>query len=356
MSLRILSIAFTFAPVGPCAVGGAEEILSELDEALESAGDHSVVVACEGSKIKGQLFCTPLPQQGILDDSARQWCRFQFQSSIDRALASSPFDLIHMHGFDFHQYSLPPRIPVLVTLHMPIPWYPADAWTNSGMFQFQCVSETQRQACPEHMQGIPVIPNGVRIEPVPLQLPRESFALVLGRICPEKNLHAALDAGTLAHTPVLIGGKVFPYHEHRMYFQRELLPRLQGHAGATHRFLGPLDPLQRAELLKRAKCLLHPTLAPETSSLVAMEALAAGTPVIAYRSGAMPEIVEHGVTGFLVDDVQEMAEAIADVHRISPDICRTTAARRFSRGRMIREYFQLYDKMLSQNKKEPVYA
>ncbi len=101
---------------------------------------------------------------------------------------------------------------------------------------------------------------------------------------------------------------------------------------------------------------MHPTLAPETSSLVAMEALAAGTPVIAYRSGALPEIVEDGVTGFLVDDVTQMAEAMRAVHTLSPEACRRAAEVRFSEERMVAGYFQLYDKLLAGSAAQKLYA
>jgi len=123
-----------------------------------------------------------------------------------------------------------------------------------------------------------------------------------------------------------------------------------------HEFLGSVGAARRQELLAGAKCLLHPTLAPDTSSLVAMEAMAAGTPVIAYRSGALPEIVEHGVTGFMVDNVAEMAEAIRNVDRISPEVCRRTAERRFRKECMVDKYFDLYRAMVREHDRAQVYA
>jgi glycosyltransferase involved in cell wall biosynthesis len=103
-------------------------------------------------------------------------------------------------------------------------------------------------------------------------------------------------------------------------------------------------------------CLLHPTLAPETSSLVAMEALAAGTPVIAYRSGALPEIVDDGVTGFLVNSVQEMAAAIGKVRTISDRACRRAVERRFLKERMVGQYFALYEELLRGRRMEKMHA
>ena len=340
--MTVLSVAFPFAPVGPCGVGGAERILAELDAALVAEGQRSLVVACAGSLVAGELFAAPMPERALISESDRRWHRWRFQAAIDRALSKYRVDLIHMHGMDFDQHVLPPDIPVLVTLHVPVEWYTPHVWeTFAGRFQFQCVSESLRRSGAKVLGNVPVIENGVPLPTVRLDREREQFALALGRICPEKNVHEALEAGTLAGTQVLVGGHVFPYREHSEYFHEKVEPQLVQN-GAMHRFLGPIESERRQRLLARAKCLLHPTLAPETSSLVAMEALAVGTPVIAYPSGALREIVEDGVTGFLVNSKEEMADAIRRVHQIRPEACRAAAETRFSRERMVREYFDLY--------------
>jgi glycosyltransferase involved in cell wall biosynthesis len=117
-----------------------------------------------------------------------------------------------------------------------------------------------------------------------------------------------------------------------------VVPRLDEH----RKFLGPLDEKTKFKLLRRARCLLQPSLAAETSSLVAMEALASGTPVVAYPSGALATLVEHGRTGFLVSDVEEMAEAIRRIGCINPAACLAAAAARFDLTRMISRYFEAY--------------
>lgn len=333
MSLTVLSVAFPFAPVGPKSIGGAEQVLTELDRALVAAGHTSLVLACEGSQTAGKLFPVHLSE-----DSARNHHSPEFQSAMDQVLDAHRVDLVHMHGFDFHQYRLPAHIPILVTLHLPVAWYPQSIWTAlSGNLHLQCVSQSQLRSCPPEFRNLPVIANGIALSP-PQGVQKSDFALVLGRICPEKNQHAALQAGTLAGTRVLLGGQIFPYPEHERYFHEKIKPLLRD----GHEFLGPLPPARKQELLATARCLLHPTLAPETSSLVAMEALAAATPVLAYRSGALPEIVDEGVTGFLIDTPEEMASAIAHLHTIHPEACRAAAEQRFSRERMVREYFSLY--------------
>lgn len=339
MSLNVLNVAFPFAPVGPCAVGGAEQILTALDSAITAAGHQSLVMACSGSQTRGRLIPTPKPPD-LQSDEDRKWHRSQVQMILDRTLASERIDVLHMHGFDFHEYRLPKHVPVLVTLHMPIEWYPRGIWSALPKnVILQCVSHSQREKGARYIGKPAVIENGV---PTPDNWRRDpaGFALALGRICPEKNLHAALQAGSKAGVNVLIGGQVFPYQTHLDYFENRLKPLL---SAGGHQFLGPLSPTDKRQLFTRAKCLLHPTLAPETSSLVAMEAMAAGVPVIAYSSGALSEIVQDGVTGFLVRNVDEMAEAIRLVYLINPERCHLAAKARFSEARMAHQYLSLYN-------------
>lgn len=350
MPLTVLSVGFPFAAVGPHAVGGAEEILTDLDEALTAAGHRSVVVACEGSRTAGELVSFPVPREETVTEAVRRDVQRRCQAAIDRALEAHSVDLVHLHGMDFDAYRVPEEIPVLVTLHLPLAWYGQEALARwRGRAVFACVSESQRRTWPPGAAvpgEVVVVENGVAIPERWNQGEREPFAVVLGRICPEKNQHEALDAGTMAGVAVWIGGHTFPYREHQEYFSDKIAPRLQSNgAGPQHRFLDSVPPHDKRELLSRARCLLHPTRAPETSSLVAMEAMAAGTPVIAYRSGALEDIVEHGVTGFLVDNVREMAEAIGKVGQISPSACRSSAERRFSRERMVGAYLNLYGQM-----------
>jgi glycosyltransferase involved in cell wall biosynthesis len=337
--LNVLSVAYPLAPAGPDSVGGAEQILSALDRALVEAGHRSVVVAHEQSQVWGRLLGTRIPA-GQITDEVRDRVRAEHQANIDRAIGQGPVDLIHLHGIDFDQYRLPAGIPAVVTLHLPPSWYPETIWRRRDV-RFVCVSESQRRSCPPEARDAHVIANGVPIGRM-VKRARRNFGLALGRICPEKNFHEALAAGTRAGIPVLLGGEVFPYPEHLRYFREEIQPRLRN----GHRFLGPVTLRRKVRLLRAARCLLLPTLAPETSSLVAMEAMAEGTPVVAYPSGAVPEIVRDGVTGFLVSGVAQMAAAIGRLDQIEPGACREEAKARFSRERMNHEYLALYEAMV----------
>ena len=342
MSLSILSIAYPLAPVGPDAAGGSEQILTLLDRTLVRNGDRSVVIACEGSKAEGTLITVPLPG-GELDESAHAAAQAQYRRAIVRALNRWSFDLIHMHSLDFHTYLPPPGPPLIATLHLPPDWYPKHVFQLSRpQTWLHCVSASQERNCPPSQILLPHIENGVPLERFRSSVHKREFALALGRICPEKGFHLALDAAAEAKTPLLVAGEVFRYRAHEEYFCREIVPRLNG---GTRRFLGPVGSARKRRLLTAARCLLVPSLVSETSSLVSMEALACGTPVIAFPSGALPEIIEHGRTGFLVNDAHEMAEAMHRVNRINPDDCRRAARARFTADRMILRYLTLYEKL-----------
>lgn len=338
MKFTVLSIAYPFAAVGTCAVGGAEQVLTLLEAELVARGYGSIVIAREGSTAAGRLLATAVPD-GVITAEVREAVIRAQQANIDLAFRSDTIDLVHMHGIDFDLYHLPAHIPVLVTLHLPPSWYPREIWRLPSNYQLQCVSETQRLACPaEVRERLAVVENGVPLRGAEKLPKRRNYALMLSRICPEKNLHTGLEAARMCGVPVLLAGETFAYAEHLRYLREEIEPRLSDRA----RLLGPVGGAEKTRLLARARCLLLPTLAPETSSLVAMEAMAVGTPVVAYGSGAIPEIVEHGRTGFIVSDAAEMAAAIERAGEIDPAECMAVAASRFPLARMVQNYLELY--------------
>jgi glycosyltransferase involved in cell wall biosynthesis len=203
------------------------------------------------------------------------------------------------------------------------------------------VSEAQHRDCPPGLALLPPIPNGVDVDAFAGRHAKRSFALMLGRICPEKGVHLALDAAKQAGIPLLIAGEVYGYAAHRRYFDDEVRPRLD----RQRRFLGPVGFARKRRLLNAARCLLVASLAPETSSLVAREAAAAGTPVIAFPNGALAETVEHGRTGFLVDDVGAMAAAIGHAGALDSETCRHVARERFRADTMIAAYLDVYARL-----------
>lgn len=344
MRFTILNIAYPFAPVRSDTAGGAEQVLSMLDSSLVEAGHTSIVVASEDSLVRGCLVPTPR-FRGVIDEETCRYAHRHYREAIEEALCRWKIDLIHMHGIDFEGYIPKEGVPVLVTLHLPLAWYSEKALlTEREGTYFNCVSATQRRTFPNGLKLLPDIENGVPLDLLSSKISKRRFALCLGRICPEKGFHIAFDAAKKAGYPLLLAGTVFRYETHENYFAVELLPRLDGKA---YRFLGPVGLKRKRRLLSAARCLLVPSLAPETSSLVAMEALACGTPVVAFRSGALSEIVEDGRTGFLVRDEYEMAEAIKAASSLDADVCRKTAEERFSADAMTARYLSVYGNIVS---------
>ena len=341
MSLTVLSVAYPLAPVGPDAVGGAEQVVARLDRALTDAGHRSIVVAREDSTPAGDLL--PIPKYDTpIDDGIRKAAQHHTRAAIQRALEKWHVDVVHMHGFDFHEYIPPQVVPALITLHLPPTWYPLNVFALPRPNTYlNCVSQAQQKQCPGATGLLPPIENGIPLEAFELKFDKADYALALGRVCPEKGFHLSLDAAHTAGIRLVLGGAVYKYEAHQRYYESEIVPRLDAH----REFVGPLALDRKRELLQTARCLLIASQVPETSSLVAMEALACGTPVIAFPFGALPDIVQHGLTGFLVNSVQEMAEAIGRVSTIDPQACRRSAENRFSAQRMFADYIDLYGRL-----------
>lgn len=338
MSLTILSVAYPLAPVSLDAVGGAEQVMSQLDHALTQAGHRSIVVACAGSRAAGTLVEVPKVEGQL--DTAWAEAHERHRRAVATALERWAVDVVHMHGIDYNAYLPPPGVPVLATLHGPLSWYwdtalhPSrpDTWLH-------CVSQTQHRACPATMPLLPPIENGVPVQALTARHGKRRFAVMLGRVCPEKGIHLAIEAAKRADIPLLIAGEVFAYATHQRYFAEKVEPLLDD----QRRFIGPIGFARKRRLLTAAQCLLVPSTESETSSLVAREALACGTPVVAFPNGALPETIEHGRTGFLVSDVEEMAAAIERCRALDPALCRRVACERFSFERMADRYIGTYD-------------
>jgi hypothetical protein len=277
---------------------------------------------------------------GPIDATRRARAYEAVRAAMSGILAREAIDLVHLHGLDFFEYLPPAGVPVLVTLHLPLDLYPETTLRAPRPKTWLVpVSARQARAFPG-LTLLPPIENGVDL---PTARPHacHGYALALGRICPEKNFADALQAAHLARCPLLLAGRVYDYPEHRHYFGSEIVPRLD----RSRRWIGCIAGARKRRLLAGARCVLIPSRIAETSSLVAMEALAAGVPVIAYPAGALPDIIEHGRTGFIVEDVPSMARAIRAAARIRREDCRGAARERFCAGRMIQQYFTLYERL-----------
>jgi glycosyltransferase involved in cell wall biosynthesis len=341
VSLVVLSVGYPFAAVNPDSVGGAEQVMRIVEEAIVDAGHRSLVLAAKGSRCLGSLFEIDVPS-GAIDDDVRHRIFGAYLDTIADLIAQYPIDIVHMHGVDFAGY-LPPHGPALaVTLHLSPSTYPAGVFAlRRPRTHYVCVSKWQMQTCPPGIVPRSLVPNGVVLDEFSPVAEKENFTLALGRICPEKGFHLALDAARRASVTLLLAGTVFPYPDYMRYFRNEIVPRLDD----RRKFIGAIGRKQKKSLLARASAVILPSLVEETSSLVAMESLASGTPVIARKVGALSEVLEDGVTGYFASTVEEMADALAKVSMMSPALCRREAEQRFSARAMTRGYVDLFGRL-----------
>jgi glycosyltransferase involved in cell wall biosynthesis len=339
--MRVLSVAYPFAPVGRDAAGGAEQVLTLIDEAIVEAGHDSLVLAAAESSCRGRLLAVP-PCARTVDAETRRQVHTWMRRSLEHTLDRFEVDVVHMHGVDFAEY-LPPAGPAMVaTLHLPPSFYPPSAFAiPRARSTIAFVSESQRRNAPP-VASAEVVQNGIDVGAFsPTNTGKERFVAVLGRICPEKGYHLAIDAAKRAGVDLVIAGRVFPYEEHVRYFDEAIAPRLDAHC----RFVGPVGQDAKRKLLAQARCLVVPSVVAETSSLVAMEALACGTPVVAAPVGELPRIIDHGETGFLASGVEATADAIDRTPTIDGRWCRRVAEERFCARTMARRYLALYDRV-----------
>jgi glycosyltransferase involved in cell wall biosynthesis len=344
MSLRILYIAYPLLAVTEASCGGAEQVLHTLEREIAGRAHRTAVAASEGSSAAGRVITTGAPATAPDIFEARDR---EHNARILDFLRSSDFDLVHDMSGTFWKHAGEVELPVLATLHLPPRLYTRQMFESfpPNLF-FNCVSQSQARAFSSLPQMIGVVENGIdldRFRALP-DVGRRSYLLWLGRICEEKGPHVALDVAERAGMPIIIAGDVYPFSYHQRFFEREVVPRLEHNRRA--RFVRSPTLQQKLELLRGAAALLISSLIEETSSLAAMEAMACGTLVIAFRRGALPEVVEDGVTGFVVGSCEEMIDAGCRIKDISPYACRERVKRKFSAARMAGDYEALYARVL----------
>lgn len=348
---RILYVAYPLLRVFDESAGGAEQILWTLEREMASSGAHTTVAASAGSRVSGELFSSGEPCTKP-DDYERR--RIEHEDRVvefvrRRAREGTAFDLIHDQSGSFWKRAAEIDPPVLATLHLPRSFYPAGSFCDvPANVSFNCVSNSQARSFADQDALAGVIPNGIALDcfqaadDAVTDKGREGL-LWLGRICEEKAPHLALEIAARAGMSITIAGQVYPFSYHQQYYEREVAPRLRAIPKARFISAPPADLKRR--LLREAQALLITSLAEETSSLVAMEAAASGTPVIAFRRGALTEVVREGVTGFLAEGVSQVASALQQVGSIRSTACVQHARESFSAVKMAEKYSQLYERL-----------
>ncbi|AEB08023.1 glycosyltransferase family 4 protein [Desulfobacca acetoxidans] len=338
MTTPLAHIAPPWIPVPPLTYGGTELMVDLLVRGLRKRG-LEVVVFCSGDST------LPAPKEGIYPLSF--WPPDKFSENLHLAhawqwLQHHPVALIHSHlenaaGF-WQVWEKAP--PLVVTLHTPVTPMKRDYLLHFPAVHLVAVSESQRRRLEGHPR-LHLIPHGLDLAAYPEPQPKEEYLLFLGRIYPEKGLHTAIRVAQTVNLRLLCAGPVFPPDQ--PYFESQIAPHLDGDRVI---YVGPADFANKLRLLGRAQALLLPLEVEEAFGLVMLEAMACGTPVVAYGRGAAPEVVRHGETGFIAADFAELLEGIRLTAGLNPHVCRQHVADCFSSNAMVEAYMLLYRSVL----------
>ena len=351
-SFRVLYIAYPLLPVSEHSAGGAEQVLWTLERELHARGFKTTVAASAGSQVAGELFATGDPAESVNQFEARLQEQTQRIQEWLRSGAAAQLDLVHDMSGWFWQHAAGIELPVLATLHLPRSLYKqvnfAQIPTN---VVFNCVSQNQTSEFEDIADRvIGVAQNGIALDRFPpAPVTQRDYLLWLGRICEEKGTHTALDVAYAAGERLIIAGMVYPFLYHQKYFAREVIPRLK-RAGSLGKYIERPSFAEKIDLIRNARALLITSDISETSSMVAMEAAACGTPVLALRRGALPQIIRERVTGFLADSVEEMVNTIPKTVALDRARCRRYAEENYSAERMADCYQSLYSRVMARTR------
>lgn len=350
--LRIGMLAPISHPVPPSGYGPWERVTANLVEELVGLGHAVTLFAAGGSQTSADLVVTaphPLagpppshPDGGSVEAlDPRVWEELHIGTAASAAREGS-FDVVHSH---LHAHALPfaPLLPcpLLTTLH-------GAAWNKAvhpllGAYAdqpFVSLSIAERRFFPG-LNYVATVHNGIRIDGF-APGPGGGPVVFVGRLAPEKAPDLALAAAETAGVDIVLAGMV--EEQHGDFFEQRIRPRLRPNRAE---YVGALTAPEVAALYRTASALIMPLRWDEPFGLVVVEALASGTPVVAWRRGAMPELVEDGVTGFLVDSVAEAATAIGRLDAIDRSACRADAERRFGARTMADGYVAAYRKVIA---------
>ena len=339
--LRIAQVAPPLEAVPPIGYGGTERIVGELVRELDRRGHQVTTFASGDSRVPGRLVPTvprALRPIGLGDDPTSS-----FRRTVELVLEQQDgFDLIHAHVDPWNlELARRARIPVVSTFHrrLDLPWA-RDAF-HSGGRGLVAISRDQARVHP--MADWTVIHHGLTFHPPPLaEAPGEDFCFV-GRIAPEKGFLDAIEIARLTGRRLMVAAKAPTLAMEIEYRDAVIGPALD-RADVT--ILGELSEADRDALVAGSRASLVPSAGPEPFGLVVIEALACGTPVLARRAGAIPEILRDGIDGFIGDDARQLAFFDERLDGLDRAAIQAAALERFDVGRMVDAYEALYARLL----------
>jgi glycosyltransferase involved in cell wall biosynthesis len=339
--MRIALIAPPWYPVPPAGYGGIEWVVALLADGLADRGHDVTLFAPSGSTTRARLV-SPLGEPPPPDAIGNPW--YEASHSLAAYEQGEEFDLLHDHtGPVGVSIGAMTGCPVVQTLHGP---FTPEALMLYGRLArhvwFVAISESQRSLGPPDLRWAGVVYNGIAVEQYQYREDKEDFLLFLGRADEEKAPDLAVEAARKAGRRLVMCATRKNEREQRYWAER--VEPLLGDGVEVH---GECTHEQKADLLARAAALLFPIQWPEPFGLVMTEAMACGTPVVAWRNGAVPEVVDDGVSGFVVDSMDELVRAIGRVGELDPRAGRARVEERFSAAAMVAGYERAYERVLA---------
>lgn len=335
--MRIGIVAPPWAPVPPPLYGGIEQAVDGLARGFVAAG-HDVLLFTTGDST------SPVPRQWLLELSEGYRIGYtvpELRHLMSAYEALEGVDVVHDHTVLGPVYA--ERFPdrkVVTTIHGPFNDELTDIYRRiDERVPIIAISQAQRAVVPD-LRIARVIHHGIDASAFPMGEGEGDYCLFLGRMNPDKGAQRAVVAAQKAGAPLVMAGKCREPWEHQ-FFDHEIAPQL----GETIRYVGEVPHEEKVRLLAGARCVLFPIRWNEPFGLVMLEALACGTPVLAFREGAAPEVVAHGETGFLCDDESDMAEAISAASDLDRDNCRAAVEGYFSMRRCVEEHLELFNEL-----------
>lgn len=349
--MRIAQVAPLYESVPPKYYGGTERVVSYLTEELVRQG-HEVTLFASGDSVTKARLVAACRRSLRLDKHCIDQLAHHIVMLEHVFQQAAEFDIIHFH-VDYLHFPLSRRQPIahVTTLHgrLDIP----DLVPLSQQFRDMpviSISNVQREPLPwanwqaTVYHGLPADLYRFRAQP-------GSYLAFLGRISPEKRVDRAIEIAKRVRIPLKIAAKVDRVD--RKYFKSAIEPLLRD---SLVEVVGEIGDGEKDEFLGNAYALLSPIDWPEPFGLVMIEAMACGTPVIAYRGGAVPEIMEEGHTGFIVEELEDAVEAVRRVPKLSRKRCREAFEQRFTATRMANDYVRVYERLINSKQDEPLKA
>jgi glycosyltransferase involved in cell wall biosynthesis len=336
--MRVAILCPVWFPVPPPGYGGIEWIVHLLAEGLVEAGADVTLFASGDSRTAAQL-------DYVYETAPSEWIGhtwWELRHAVACLERGGEFDIVHDHSglLGLALGALAP-VPVVHTVHGPLTGEPGELYESvvrmAPAAHLISISLNQRRPKP-YLPWLANCPNALDLDRYPFHEGNDGYLLFLGRMSPDKGAHRALEVAREAGLPLRLAGKCREPLE-RAYFDTFIRPSL----GDEIEFMGEVTHAEKVELLQRARATLFPIDWEEPFGLVMIESLACGTPVLATRRGAVPEVIQDGVTGIVVDDHREMADALTRADALDARAMRADVRGRFSPERMVSDYLAAYE-------------